>query len=205
MSPKVKDLVKENLTSFRNSIKSGFSKDHNDFFIPWMTYPAIEFIKKNINKNSLIFEFGCGSSTIFFAANCRQVISLETNKIWQAIINQKLVENNLKNSQIYLNENGINDDNYQNFILDYVKQNQVKFDVVVIDSIKRFQCSLASIDVIHEKSIIILDDSERKHYQKIFDFFEQKNFTRMDFFGVAPAQLRMKNTSIFIKNNRISE
>ena len=48
--------------------------------------------------------------------------------------------------------------------------------------------------------MLILDDSQRKGYKKIFDFFEENGFKKQDFVGIAPGQLKLKNTTVFTKN-----
>src|SRR5262245_3065794 len=36
--------------------------------IPWITYPAIEFLNSRLNAGMEIFEFGAGNSTLYYAA-----------------------------------------------------------------------------------------------------------------------------------------
>jgi predicted O-methyltransferase YrrM len=177
------------------SFLEGFSQDEDGNALPWMTYPAIEFLKKNLNSEHKIFEFGCGASTLFFAPRVKKVISLETNPIWFRIINEKLRQQNIQNVKIFLMNDGLENSAYENFPADLNE----KFDLIVIDSLKRHKCSLASIKALADGGRIILDDSERKNYQKIFDFFAEQNFVQKDFPGIAPGQLRMKNTSFFGK------
>jgi predicted O-methyltransferase YrrM len=155
-----------------------------------MTYPAIEFLKKNLNKNHEIFEFGCGSSTLFFAGRVKKIIGIETKVKWFELLKQA----NPSNVEITLMEDGLTNDLYQNF----AKNSGQKFDFIIIDSIKRFLSATNSIDALKPGGAIILDDSERDNYKKIFDFFAEKNFTRQDFPGVAPMQKREKSTTIFI-------
>lgn len=160
-----------------------------------MTYKAIEFLKKFVNKNLDIFEFGSGSSTLFFAKNARSVTSLETNPRWADIITTKLDENQLENFAMHLMPDGIDNENYESFL----KKTNKKFDIIIIDSIKRYKCALNSLDYLSKNGIIILDDSERKNYQKIFTFFKGQQFLRQDFDGISPGQLRIKKTTIFTR------
>jgi hypothetical protein len=90
---------------------------------------------------------------------------------------------------------GLTNISYENF----PKNSGKKFDFIIIDSLKRFECAKNAIDALKPDGRIILDDSERKNYKKIFDFFAEKNFTKQDFFGIAPGQIRIKNTTIFYR------
>ena len=188
-----KEEFKKNKPSWINSLKEGLSLDENGQEIPWMSYSAIEFLKKYVNKRQKIFEFGSGSSTLFFAKNCQEVTSLETNKFWQNIIKKRLEDKNLDNSKIYLMEDGLDNQNYEIFLHKLKK----KFDIIIIDSIKRYKCSINILDFLNKDGIIILDDSERKNYQKIFDFYQKNNLKKTDFYGISPGRFNIKNTSIF--------
>lgn len=190
----IREQFEKNKASWKNSFLDGFSQDENGAAVPWMTYPAIEFLKKYLRKNHEIFEFGCGASTLFFSSRVKKVVGLETNKKWLEIIKNKL-PNHCSNVEINLMEDGLENDSYQNF-----PQNlEQKFDLITIDSLKRFECAKNSTSALKADGAIILDDSERKNYQKIFDFFAAQNFKQQDFFGIAPGQLRIKNTTIFTR------
>ena len=192
-----KEEFKKNKASWVNSLMSGISMDENGKEIPWMTYKAIHFLKDFVtkHKNLEVFEFGSGASTLFFARHCKNVTSIETNPRWQEIITKKLAENNLTNSQIHSMTDGLDNENYENFLSTLNK----KFDIIIIDSIKRYKCAINIPHFLKENGLIILDDSERKNYKKIFDFYTNQNFQQSNFPGISPGQLRIKNTTIFKK------
>jgi SAM-dependent methyltransferase len=96
---------------------------------------------------------------------------------------------------LYYNKNAMIDDNYPNFCNNFLE----KFDVIIIDSKKRFPCSVNAIKSLKPNGIIILDDSQRDNYRKIFNFFLENNFKKIDFIGIASGQLSIKNTTIFYK------
>ncbi|MEH3113602.1 hypothetical protein [Pedobacter terrae] len=50
--------------------------------LPWVTYSFIDFIKERIDKSQRIFEYGSGSSTIFYAERAGSVTSVEHDKGW---------------------------------------------------------------------------------------------------------------------------
>jgi precorrin-6B methylase 2 len=191
----IKEQFFKNQFGWKRSSLEGFSQDGNGDYLPWMTYPAIEFLQRNLQKNHKVFEFGCGASTLFFAKKVANVFSIETNSRWLEILKEK-TSDSFNNIKITLMEDGFINNSYQNFLKNY----QQEFDFVVIDSLKRYECAKNSIDALKKGGAIILDDSERKNYQKIFDFFAEKNFIKQDFLGIAPAQIRLKNTTFFWKN-----
>ncbi len=191
----IKQSFIENKIGWKKSFLDGFSQDENGNALPWMTYGAIEFLKNNLKKDQQVFEFGCGASTLFFAKKVKKVIGLESNPTWFSIIQNKLLQSQHSNVEITLMPDGLTNFSYENFAQNY----GTKFDLIIIDSLKRFSCAKNSLNALKPNGAIILDDSERKHYSKIFGFFAENNFTKQDFFGIAPGQLRPKNTTIFTK------
>ncbi len=224
----LKTQFEQNKAGWKKSFLDGFSQDENSNPVPWMTYPAIEFLKNNLTKDHEIFEYGCGASTLFFSTIVKSVTGIETNKRWMVIVEEKLLNSvakkwtpsfdgvtnysssttsqlvipsndgvHLKNSErtisISLMEDGLTNNAYENF----AKNSGKKFDLVIVDSLKRFECAKNAIDAIKPDGAVILDDSERSNYKKIFDFFAERGFKKQDFFGIAPGQLRIKNTTIF--------
>ncbi len=193
--------------SWINSARNAFTVDENNLPIPWYTFDAIDFLQKNLTENHIIFEFGCGASTLFFASKVKKVISLESNRRWFEIITSRLknsgdflLEKNYfsnKNCEIFLNEEALNQDEYQNFAQNYSQKNNLKFDFLIVDSLKRFECAKKSFEAVKNDGYLILDDSERPNYRKIFDFLQKNNFSFQDFIGIAPAQLRIKKTTFF--------
>lgn len=49
--------------------------------LPWLTYAAIGELRK-LTAGRRVFEFGAGTSTIWFAANAGRVVSVENNADW---------------------------------------------------------------------------------------------------------------------------
>jgi precorrin-6B methylase 2 len=189
----IKNQFQANKLSWVKSFNCGLSQDRSGNYLPWMTYPFIEYLSSKLNNEQVIFEYGCGSSTLFFASKVNKVIALESNKIWYEIIKQKLLEAKISNVELIYFDNALQDSNYEIFASQYKE----KFDLIIIDSLKRFACAANSINAIKTNGAIILDDSERKNYRKIFDFFSNHDFIQKDFPGIAPGGLKIKNSTIF--------
>jgi len=190
----IKEQFNRNKAGWRRSFLEGLSQDENGNFLPWMTYPAIEFLQEKIKPGHEIFEFGCGASTLFFAKKEAKVTSLETNAKWLETISHMLTARSLQ-AEITLMTDGLENNLYENF----PKNSEKKFDFIIIDSLKRFECAKHCLTAIKPGGTIILDDSERPNYKKIFDFFAAQNFTEKNFIGIEPGRLRLKKTTIFTK------
>jgi predicted O-methyltransferase YrrM len=195
MLPLAKSQLEKYKKGWINSFCNSFSQDESGNPLPWMTYPFIEFISDKLDKNHKIFEFGFGASTLFFAKKVTKVVAIESNAMWFKMMQIKLKDQSIKNIDIILMEDALLNPNYEKSVADYNE----KFDFIFIDSLKRFECAKNSITALKKEGMLILDDSQRKGYKKIFNFFEEQGFKKQDFVGIAPGQLKLKNTTVFTK------
>lgn len=49
---------------------------------PWLTYGAVIALETILKPDFKILEFGCGGSTIFWSSRCKEVKSIETDRVW---------------------------------------------------------------------------------------------------------------------------
>jgi precorrin-6B methylase 2 len=193
----IKPQFQQNKLGWVRSSLMGLSQDEQGRPLPWMTYPFIEYISSKLNSNQLVFEYGCGSSTLFFAPQVKKVVALESSEIWYKIMARMIEKNKIKNIELIYLPNSLENSAYESFAFEYSNLNKEKFDLIIIDSLKRFACTKNAILALNLKGCLILDDSERKNYQKIFDFMTKQGFIYQNFLGIAPGQIRLKNTTLF--------
>lgn len=176
-----------------NSIINGECIDGIGNNIPWYTYPTIEYINNLDFSNKSILEFGSGSSSIFWAKKCLEIISIEHNKEWY----EKVKQNLSINQKIFFTENN---SNYENLVKKFDK----KFDVIVIDGIRRKECAESIINYLNSNSkdgyMIILDNSD--WYKNTAKFLRDKlDLIEIDFHGFGPINNYTWTTSIFLSRN----
>ncbi|WP_337873064.1 hypothetical protein [Ignavibacterium sp.] len=175
-----------------SSLNSGESVDKFGEPIPWFTYPAIDFLKERLNKNMTVFEYGSGSSTLFFANRVKEIISFETDRSWFEKVKSKLPPNA---SIILFDEN--------NSAISYPKvidPLNKKFDIIIVDAIERNEVLLNSINYLKEDGVVILDNSDRDEYRNTMDELKKFHFKRIDFWGIQAAYLNKTCTTIFYKS-----
>ena len=56
---------------------------------PWITFPAIEAIRKVLQPQFHVFEYGSGGSTLFWSSHVQKVISVEHEEEWYQRIKKK--------------------------------------------------------------------------------------------------------------------
>ncbi len=174
------------------SFKSNRSIDKNRRPIPWFSYPFIDFLTPRLTQDLVLFEFGSGSSTSFFAERVKQVISIEHNKEWFEIVN-KTKPNNVK---LILTDSDSIDD-----YLNYLNNLKEKVDVVIVDGLHRNECLTYALEKLSENGVIVLDDSERSEYKKGIESVIGRGFKKLEFWGIAPTVLFKKCTTVFYKSN----
>ncbi len=166
-------------------------KDRNK--IPWYTYPTIEFLSNLDFSQKSIFEFGSGNSSIYWAKKAANVISVEHNQEWF----EKVKSNFGENQTLLYKENN---EEYENSILEFDQ----KFDVIIIDGIRRVECSKVIENCLNTESnegfLVILDNSD--WYKETSKYLREKlNLIEVDFHGFGPINNYTWTTSIFLSRN----
>ncbi|MDP3469203.1 MAG: FkbM family methyltransferase [Daejeonella sp.] len=160
--------------------------------IPWVTYSFIDFIADRIQKEHLVFEFGSGNSTFYYAKRAQKVVSVEHDKAWF----DKISASKPLNSEMIFCE--LQKDG------EYSKMPEsigIKFDIIIIDGRDRVNCSYNSLGALSEKGVIVLDDSERHQYSAAVNFLKNEGFRELSFSGISPGLFYRKSTSVFYKDN----
>jgi hypothetical protein len=157
--------------------------DTNKLPIPWITFPALEYLQQLDLKSKTIFEWGSGNSSLFFCKRAKEVYSIESDEGWY----EQVKSENIKNHHIYYHK----EDDYVNSIKDLSKQ----FDVIIIDGIKREDCAKIAPDYLVENGLIILDNSDR--HPDISKDFRFKGFIQVDMHGLGPINNYTWTTSFF--------
>jgi len=172
------------------------SVDREGDYVPWITYPAIDFLD-NINfTDCSVFEYGSGSSSFWWSNKANLVTSVEMDTSWYKKMAQ-LVPDNV--CLIHVENGGL----YPHAINKFNK----KYDVVVVDGAERYKCVVASINKVSDRGIIILDNAE--WYPNSARELRSNGFAQIDFYGLSPNNSFPSITSVFYKSfgllsNRLS-
>ncbi len=154
--------------------------------LPWYTYPAIEYVKQLDLRDRVIFEYGSGYSTIFYARRCRQIISVEDNRRWWETIRQQVPAN----GQILLAETPVE---YVNAIL----KTETLFDIIIIDGSHRDQCLRLAPQKLKPDGLIIMDNSDA--CVGCAEILRAGDYLQVDMAGFGPLNGYVWATSFFFK------
>lgn len=157
--------------------------------IPWYTYPAIEYLNNIDFSQKIVFEYGSGNSSAYWARKAKAVFSVEDNKSWY----DKTKNNLAKNQHIYLCESEVD-------YLGAINRVPEKIDVIIIDGVHREKCAKLIKERISDIAIVILDNSD--WYKETSRYFrEELDLIEVDFHGFGPINNYTWTTSIFFTRN----
>lgn len=160
--------------------------------IPWFTYPSIEFIESILQKDWLVFEWGSGNSTLWWAERVKNIISVEDNEAWFWEVKRQLP----KNAEIYLKSGK----EYVESILRYPDH---EFDVIIVDGSARNEATTHCISKLKTSGIIIFDNADSKEFDPAQVALYESGFFRIDFWGLIPSYLYKNCTSIYFRDPHI--
>ena len=154
---------------------------------PWLSPTSILFFKKYLEKDMVGAEFGSGSSTLFFAPRISKLYSVEHNEEWYHLINEKLTGLNCSNVDYrFVVQNDKSDFVHDVFDLEEKRDFEIRRDYVnyfralndiqdhsldfaIVDGRARTECCHEILPKIKKGGILILDNSERKRYELVFE------------------------------------
>ncbi len=174
--------------AFFTSVNRHEPVDKNLQPVPWLTYPAIEFLNRLNFKSKSVFEFGAGNSSLYFSGKGASVFSVESDLHWYNRLSLRIANNN----KLYYAKT-------KKEYLESIKKPRTKFDVVLIDGLYRYSSSSLAIKYLKPTGFIILDNSE--WFPRAFAQLESCGFTHVDFSGFSPFNDYTLTTSIFFKKS----
>jgi hypothetical protein len=152
--------------------------------IPWFTYPAIEYLCQLDLHEKNIFEWGSGNSSLFFAKRCKEIISIEADRNWY----EYGIKNLRSNQHLIFKE--------ETAFVDIIDKFSKKFDLIIIDSLYRYECTMKAIEYLAQGGIIVLDNSDW-HPKTSALLREKGNFIEVDMHGFGPINGYSWTTSLY--------
>lgn len=128
-----------------------YEKQHPNH--PWITHSAISLLSTYLKKSDVGLEWGSGRSTVWFASQLKQLVSVEDNHKWYQKVNEKLEHLNLKNTEYIL----ATDRESYTGAADKFQENSLYF--VVVDGSYRSDCAIKAVSKIKNVGIIVLDNA----------------------------------------------
>jgi hypothetical protein len=162
--------------------------------LPWMNYAMIIFLEERLKPEMSVFEYGSGSSTLFFAGRVNHVTSVEKDAGWHGHVKDTMPENvKLILCEPYSTE----------AYLKVIGEQGQKFDIVIVDAEERRACLKDSINWLTPGGVVLLDDASEEAYSGAMNEIVELGFKRLVFEGMKPGGFNSYRTAIFYKSDNV--
>lgn len=159
--------------------------------VPWWTYAAVQWLDDHLAAlpapPAACLELGSGSSTHWLARRFGEVISLEHDERWVHRLRSTLPAN--------VDLRLVGGDDVEAYLAPLGERDA--WDLVVIDGRHRTAALARAVSRMGERSLVLLDDSDRPQYAEAIRALAGEEVARTDFFGFSPAVAHFRCTSIF--------
>lgn len=156
--------------------------------IPWLNYAAMHVLAPRLQPHMRLFEYGAGSSTLWFGPRVQLVASVEHDPTWHAMISRQLPQPQL----VALQPDAAA---YPNAILAHTQP----FDIILIDGIVRNDCAQACLARLSPQGVIVFDNTDVADWQPGVAFLRAQGFRQLEFVALAPGVAQETATSIFYR------
>lgn len=200
------------------------SKSTLDFRTPWLVFDVINFLKKWLQKDMVVYEYGSGGSSLFISDRVKTIYSIEHDEAWfnnvQEVMKKEGIKNieyrlhtpeaqvadssvDCSNPHYYLSCMGeFKDLNFEKYVKSIDGFPNQHFDLVIVDGRSRPSCILHSMQKVKPGGILLVDNADRAYYLRSFpalddaEKWEKKVFT--GHFPYCPASI-LGTTILFTK------
>ena len=160
--------------------------------LPWFTYSAIEFLEERLPRDATVFEFGAGSSTLWFAQRCARVVSVDPNREWA----ERIAAAAPANVEVTFHGHPSDREGY----LSEIASRGIRWDVVVIDSAWRGESGKVAVENLSDRGVIVWDNSNLLEFSTYMrDTFVPAGFKELPFGGLVPIVPSFDRTSILYR------
>ena len=165
------------------SIQTGRPVNGDGLPIPWYTYPAIEYLERWDLNGKYIFEFGCGSSTLYWLRRGAVVVAVENDPDWYEILRVEQPGTDIRLRQDRASYVGA------------IAESNERYDIIIIDGRWRAGCVRSCQSRLRSGGFVILDNSD--WYFRTAQALSSAGFLEVSFSGFGPINDYTWTTSFF--------
>lgn len=169
------------------SIRTGVPVDGQGQPVPWITFPALDYLSQLDFSQANVLEYGGGQSSLWWAARAKSVTSVEGRAEWAERIREKAPAN--------LRVIGAVEGT------DYVEtplREGRMFQVIVVDGFMRPECARAALPFLAEGGLLVLDNAD--WYGPLCGWLRDQGMMQIDFHGFGPVNDYTWCTTVFMRN-----
>jgi hypothetical protein len=211
-------VIRDTVACFPKYYKSiRRNNDPLNYDQPWIVFKAKAFLDGILKSDMTVWEYGSGSSTLYFARRVKQVYSVENDEKWFAHLSARIEAAHVNNVHYTLAEAEMPNDKSLNSI--YISKSTIGkrcdfkkyvtgidaipdgiLDIVLVDGRARGACIAHAIPKIKPGGYLIVDNSDRGGYfEKNGILFNEEKWESTHFVGPVPYSFEFSKTSFFRK------
>jgi hypothetical protein len=138
--------------------------------MPWITFPAFRYLCQNLPPEAVVFEWGSGMSTLWFAGRGCKVYSAEDSQSWYSELKKRATQ-----AKIYLLQGFA----YISKIEDFPRES---FDVIVVDGSHRLACFERAHPYLKPQGLLVVDNTDwAVHGQEDMGAIDRSLLSRSDY------------------------
>lgn len=168
------------------SMVTGMPADGRGQPVPWLTFPALDYLSRLDFSQANVLEYGGGQSSLWWAARARTVTTVEGRAAWAGMIRSKAPAN------LHL----IGPVEGPEYVESPLQEGRM-YEVVVIDGFLRPECARASLPFLAEHGLLILDNSDWN--APTCSWLRAQGMMQIDFHGFGPVNDYTWCTSVFLR------
>lgn len=176
---------------------------------PCYSFGAVEFIDQNISERAVVFEYGSGTSTLWYARRASKVISVEHNQQWYKLLNRDKPHNvelilhypepKDEHTDAFYDSDVIKGFSFKLYVEAIHAYPDEYFDLVSVDGRSRVACLVEAKSKVKKGGFLVLDNFLRDRYEESINLLEQEGWQNIKFVGNGPYLAGKCHTAIFIK------
>lgn len=154
--------------------------------VPWITFPARDYLSQLDFSNASVLEYGGGLSSLWWARRAASVITVESDAAWADVVRAKAPENLRLIGPVSLEE--------------YARAPLAEgrtFQVIVVDGKQRKECAEAALPHLDPAGLLVLDNSD--WHPGICAWLRERGMLEVDFHGFGPINDYTWTTSVFFR------
>lgn len=185
--------------------------------IPWVTMPAVRWLRANARPDWSVFEWGSGASTLFLARAVGRLVSIEHDGAWYGRIAERVRLGGHSNVDLRLVEpepevEGVPDEyrssspfhdrlSFRAYVSAIDAFPDTSFDLVLVDGRARPGCMAHAAAKVRPGGALLLDNAERPAYAGAIHALEAAGWRRHSLAGPVPSCRwpGFADTSIFVR------
>ena len=126
---------------------------------PWWIEDSVPYVEKLLNKDMVVFEYGSGRSTIWFAERVKKIYSVEYQEKWMKQVQQWADDRKLNNIELMFCPK-----EPEGPYCRTIEQVKEPIDFLIVDGRNRVESFITALPYLKSNAIVVLDDSQRSRY-----------------------------------------